>query len=81
MTLAGELWNDLSPEERQQVARLCPERRVGRGKAIFAPGDPPDGLYVLTSGPVALSHLSEDGQESILRVFGPGDVFGDQLLL
>jgi CRP-like cAMP-binding protein len=79
-TLAGELWNGLSPEERQQVAKLCPDRRFGRGKVIFAPGDPPDGLYVLTSGLVALSHLSQDGQESILRVFGPGDVFGELFL-
>jgi len=71
---AAELWEGLSPEERKQVARLCPERRFSRGSTIFAPGDAPDSLYVLTSGLVTLSHLSEGGQESILRVFGPGDV-------
>lgn len=80
MTPAGELWNGLSPEERQQVARVCPEQRFGRGSTVFAPEDPPDGLYVLTSGLVALRHLSEDGQESVLRVFGPGDVFGELFL-
>lgn len=77
MTPAGELWEDLSPEEREQVAKFCPERRFSRGSTIFAPGDAPDALYVLTSGLVTLSHVSEDGQESILRVFGPGDVFGE----
>ncbi len=80
MSPAGELWEGLSPEERERVAKHCPERRFSRGSTIFAPGDAPDALYVLTSGLVTLSHLSEDGQESILRVFGPGDVFGELLL-
>ena len=80
MSPAGELWEGLSSEEREQVAKHCPERRFSKGSTIFAPGDAPDALYVLTSGLVTLSHLSEDGQESILRVFGPGDVFGELLL-
>lgn len=80
MNPTGELWKGLSPAESEQVARVCPERRFSNGNTIFAPGDPPDALYVLKSGLVTLSHLSENGQQSILRVFGPGDVFGELLL-
>jgi len=80
MTPAGELWQGLSDEERAQVAKVCPERHVGKGSTIFAPGDAPDALYVLQSGLVTLSHVSEDGQASILQVFGPGDVFGELFL-
>ncbi len=80
MTPTGELWEGLSPEEREQVARFCPERRFPKGSTIFAPGDAPDALYVMIAGLVTLSHVSESGQESILRVFGPGDVFGELLL-
>ena len=80
MNPASELWAGLSPAELEQVARVCPERRFRKGNTIFAPGDPPDALYLLISGLVTLSHLSEDGQQSILRVFGPGDVFGELLL-
>ena len=75
-----ELWQGLSADELRQVARVCPERHYSRGRAIFSPGDAPDALYVLKSGLVTLSHLSPGGQESILRVFGPGDVFGELLL-
>ena len=78
--MTKSLWEGLSPEEREQVARVCPERRFSKGSTIFAPGDTPDALYVLLSGLVTLSHLSEGGQESILRVFGPGDVFGELFL-
>lgn len=80
MTLVGELWEGLTPEECEQVVKVCPERRFPKGRTIFAPGDPTDGLYVLVSGLVTLSHVSEDGRESILRVFGPGDVFGEIFL-
>jgi CRP/FNR family cyclic AMP-dependent transcriptional regulator len=80
MRAGGELWEGLTPEERNQVARSCPEKHFSKGSTIFAPGDAPDALYVLVSGLVTLSHVSEDGQESILRVFGPGDVFGELLL-
>lgn len=74
------LWQELSPEEHRQVARMCPERHFSKGKPIFSPGDAPDALYVLKSGLVTLSHLSQSGQVSILRVLGPGDVFGELLL-
>lgn len=75
-----ELWEGLAPEERRQVARACPEKRFAEGRTVFSPGEPPDALYVLESGLVTLSHLSRDGRESIIRVFGPGDVFGELLL-
>ena len=65
MSPAGQLWGGLSPEEHEQVARLCPQRRFSKGSTIFAPGDAPDSLYVLLSGLVTLTHLSEGGQESI----------------
>lgn len=80
MRPAGELWEGLSAGELEEVARICPERRFPKGSTIFAPGDAPDALYVLTSGLVTLSHVSEDGRESILRIFGPGDVFGEIFL-
>ncbi len=80
MGSTAELWEGLSTEEREQVARYCPDRSFPKDSIIFTPGDAPEALYVLRSGLVKLSHVSEDGQESILRVFGPGDVFGELLL-
>ncbi len=80
MRPAVELWEGLTPEEREHIAGFCPERRFSKGNTIFAPGDDPDALYILTSGLVTLSHVSEDGQESILRVLAPGQVFGELFL-
>ncbi len=78
--LMGELWEGLSPEELELAERFCPERHFPEGATIFAPGDPSEALYVLKSGIVNLTHVSEDGQESILRVLIPGNVFGELFL-
>ncbi|MCS6785801.1 MAG: Crp/Fnr family transcriptional regulator, partial [Thiobacillaceae bacterium] len=40
-----------------------------------------DSLYVLLSGKVKVSLLSQDGKEAILGVLGPGEVFGEMSLL
>ena len=80
MTPTGELWEGVSAEERAQIVKVCPERHFARGSTIFAPGDAPDALYVLALGLVTLSHVSKEGQETILRVFGPGDIFGELFL-
>ena len=59
---------------------------TGRGRAmlsfqrkdkIFVQGDSRDGLFVIQSGKVQLSVLSENGKEAILGILGDGDFFGE----
>jgi CRP-like cAMP-binding protein len=68
--------------------RLAPESRAGlfaameltgfsAGESIFARGDPATALYVVASGAVRLSVLSEEGRELTLLHAGPGSLFGE----
>lgn len=52
-------------------------REFAAGSVIFLEGDPSAGLWVLENGRVKAYKLSPDGQEYILRFFGPGDTFND----
>ncbi|MCB0016155.1 MAG: Crp/Fnr family transcriptional regulator [Anaerolineales bacterium] len=52
-------------------------RSFTSGTVIFLEGDPSAGLWILESGRVKAYKLSPDGQEYILRFFGPGDTFND----
>lgn len=70
----------LSTAEQTEVARRCTERTYRRGQVIFSVGDPPDALYLLRQGWVKLCLVSPEGQESIVQMFRPGDVFGEILL-
>ena len=44
---------------------------------IFLEGEPSAGLWIVEDGRVKVYELSPDGQEYILRFFGPGDTFND----
>jgi CRP/FNR family transcriptional regulator len=44
---------------------------------IFLEGEPSTGLWIVENGRVKAYKLSPDGQEYILRFFGPGDTFND----
>lgn len=51
-----------------------------KGQTIFYQGNPPFGLYCISSGKIKVSKIGGDGKESIVRIAGPGDVLGHRSL-
>ncbi len=70
------LFERLSPDALHGLAARLSTVRVARGRPIFAAGDPAVALYVLATGRVKIVQETEDGREVILRVIGPGELFG-----
>lgn len=60
-----------------ELAQQAIQRTFSPDEMIFLEGDPSAGLWVLENGRVKAYKLSPDGQEYILRFFGPGDTFND----
>jgi CRP/FNR family cyclic AMP-dependent transcriptional regulator len=48
-----------------------------RGEQLYDEGDVDDQLYVVIDGKVKLTRTSSDGREVLVRVQGPGDMFGE----
>jgi CRP-like cAMP-binding protein len=48
-----------------------------RGHTVFAEGEPGDRLYIIISGKVKIGQRSLDGQENLLIIMGPSDMFGE----
>jgi CRP/FNR family transcriptional regulator, cyclic AMP receptor protein len=48
----------------------------GRGKVLFAEGEPARGVYILRTGRAAMSITSREGRVVILRMVQAGDVLG-----
>ena len=46
-------------------------------QTIFAQGDSMDGLFIIQTGQVRLSVVSESGKEATLGILGEGDFFGE----
>lgn len=51
-----------------------------KGQTIFYQGNPPFGLYCISTGKIKVSKIGGDGKESIVRIAGPGDVLGHRSL-
>lgn len=56
-------------------------QQVARKEWFFREGEPAQALWVLRSGRGKLTKLSPDGQQVILRVLAPGDMFGGVMAL
>ena len=75
------LFEGLEPARRAGLAGMMGEESHKRGDVIFNQGDYGDALYVIKSGSVRISQVSEDGHELILIVLRTGDFFGEMSLL
>ncbi len=86
--LPQEIWNlrnarlfaQLTPEEMEQVLEVMPTYSYRAGEFVFYTGEVADSLFVLQVGTVKVSYINLNGDEKILNIFRPGDVFGELFL-
>lgn len=52
-------------------------RGYAAGSILFLEGEPVVGFYLIETGQVKISRLSQDGREHILLLLGPGDSFNE----
>ncbi len=51
-----------------------------KGQTLFFQGNPPYGLYCMSTGKVKVSKIGNDGKESIVRIAVAGDILGHRSL-
>ena len=78
-TSALELFKGLSDSDLRRIARLCSERRYPQGATIFSEGEPADATFIVTEGLVKLISVSDKGDETILHILKPDQIFGELL--
>ena len=75
------LLRDLPPEELDRLAAAMRRRVFRRGEVVFHQGDPGETLHLVCSGHLKVVLPSETGDEALLKILGPGEVFGEMALL
>ncbi len=71
------LFAGLSEESLAVLAYTSRRLQLPKGIFVFFQEDPPDSVYAIVSGSVAIVLSSEDGRELVINEMRPGDVFGE----
>lgn len=73
-----DFFADASPATLDELAGHAETRQLVRGDVMFEEGDPPDALYVVLSGRLAIALANPiDRRESVVALMEPGDLFGE----
>lgn len=75
------LFQGVLPADLERLAQTMARRRYRRNEVIFHEGDPGDSLHVVVGGRVKISRESPEGEEAIVATLGPGETFGELVLL
>jgi CRP-like cAMP-binding protein len=80
--LAGsDLFHGFDTDALDKIAAAAQVVVVRRNDIVFGEDDPPDALYVVRSGRIAMANTSTDGRESVMALMEAGDLFGEMPLL
>lgn len=77
----SRLFRGVADSDLELIAPMLRQRRFRAGETIFHEGDPGDAMHVIASGRAKISIESKEGEEAILVTLGPGEVFGELVLL
>ena len=72
-----KLLRGMNPQTMHHFDGMVRTTKRRRREWIFMLGDPSHTIYFLQQGRMKISALSEDGQEVLLEIVGPGEIFGD----
>jgi CRP/FNR family cyclic AMP-dependent transcriptional regulator len=77
-------WQVLSgvvSEDLRELLSIARRRRFDRGEVVFHQGDPADSLHLIVKGRFAMRLRTALGDDVLVDVRGPGDVFGELALV
>ena len=72
-----ELLQGVNAEAVHRFKAMMRRTKCRRGEWVFVHGDPADRIYILQTGRMKITALSEDGHEIVHEIVGPGEIFGD----
>lgn len=74
------LFDQMTPQEIDQIALGTTEHHVARGTTLFQRGDPCVGFHLVVYGQVKLAFVSATGGEKVVEIVGPGHSFGEAVM-
>lgn len=76
----SDLFSGFDEAAMGEVVAASEIRSLRRNDLVFRENEPPDQLFVVKSGRIAIATTSGDGRESVMALMEPGDLFGEMPL-
>ena len=76
-----DVFQDLSEDERHEVAKAAQMTTCPAGKLFYAPNQYGEVIFILKKGRVQLYRMSSEGRKLVIDTLGPGTLFGEMSLV
>lgn len=76
----SKFFSNLAAEEIKDIKEIMRPRNYDEGEIIFFEDEPGEGLFLVKAGKVKLTKMVESGDEQILTIIQPGNVFAEVVL-
>ena len=71
------LFNKITSEQLATLSPLFKIKTVGEGSTIFVENMQGESLYLIVRGTIKISKMLAEGDEQVMAILGPDDVFGE----
>jgi len=75
------LFSELSEKDLQKIAQVATKQKYHKDNLILIEEEVGSTMFIILSGRVKISRISDDGREVILSILSDGDFFGEMSLL
>ncbi len=75
------LFSKMTKEDKMHLDKITQMSETEKFQPIFLPGDKANNIYIIKTGKVKISKISEEGKQITLSLLNPGDIFGEVALL
>jgi CRP/FNR family cyclic AMP-dependent transcriptional regulator len=76
-----KLLAEVPEEDVRTLLSIARRRSFRRGEVVFHQLDPADSLHLISRGRVAIRRTTQLGEDALLAIRGPGDLFGELALV
>ena len=70
------LFESMAGEDVDDILATAVSRRYGAGEAVFEQGQAAEEFFVLLFGRLRVTQVTSEGQQMVIRMVNPGDLFG-----
>ncbi len=74
------LFESITDKSREALADICVQKNLLKKETLFREGEKGSAMYILITGNIQLHKIGPEGQEIVIRVIKPSELFAEVIL-